>query len=91
MRFFFVYKEFSLIHKEKGMKIKFSFPFMELRGVEPRSEGTSIEASPITVDVLTFPQVNAQRQAYTISSFINLPQPQSLSCEGPHKNRCQIL
>ena len=57
---------------------------MELRGVEPRSEGTSIKASPITVAVRSFPQGYARRQAYPRSSFINLPPLQSLGGEGPH-------
>lgn len=57
---------------------------MELRGVEPRSEGTSIEASPITVAVYSFPPGYARRQAYPLSSFINLLPLQSLNGKGPH-------
>ena len=47
---------------------------MDLRGIEPLSESPSIEASPITVAVLTFPPQHAHRQAYCFSSFmIHLP------------------
>ena len=58
---------------------------VELRGVEPRSEGTSAQASPITVILLEFPQSDAEWQASNLSSFINLPQPQSFGSGGPHK------
>ena len=57
---------------------------MELRGIEPRSEGTSIEASPITVAVLTFPRPYARRQAYGLGSFMILLPLQSLDGKGPH-------
>ena len=47
---------------------------MDLRGIEPLSESLFIEASPITVAVLTFPWQYAHRQAYCFSSFmIHLP------------------
>ena len=48
--------------------------FMDLAGIEPASESLFIEASPITVAVLTFPWMYAHRQAYNLSSFmIHLP------------------
>ncbi len=50
---------------------------MELAGIEPASEDSSIMASPITVYVLTFPHEDAHRQAAPLSSFINFPKPQS--------------
>ena len=47
---------------------------MDLAGIEPASESLFIEASPITVAVLTFPWMYAHRQAYNLSSFmIHLP------------------
>ena len=50
---------------------------MELRGIEPLSEDLSIQASPITVPILSFPQLHAQGQAYNLGSFIYLLRPQS--------------
>ena len=47
---------------------------VELRGIEPLSEDPFIQASPITVYVLTFPLTYAHKQAYAISSFISLLQ-----------------
>ena len=44
---------------------------MELRGIEPLSEASSIKTSSTTVYVLTFPHSYAHRQAYELSSFIN--------------------
>ena len=58
---------------------------MELRGIEPLSEALSLKASPTTVNVLTFPQSYAHRQAYNLSSFINLSKPQSFGNEVPRK------
>lgn len=58
---------------------------MELAGIEPASENSSIMASPITVCVLTFPPAYAHRQAYAFSSFINLLTPQSLGVRGLRK------
>ena len=47
---------------------------VDLAGIEPASESLFIEASPITVAVLTFPWMYAHRQAYNLSSFmIHLP------------------
>ena len=47
---------------------------VDLAGIEPASESLFIEASPITVAVLTFPWQYAHRQAYCFSSFmIHLP------------------
>ena len=57
---------------------------MELRGIEPLSEDSSIMASPITVAFLTFPQVIANRQAITLSSFITLLPCQSFHSKVPH-------
>ena len=44
---------------------------MDLRGIEPLSESLSIQASPITVILLTFPPSGAGWQASDFSSFIN--------------------
>ena len=63
---------------------KFSLK-VELRGIEPLSEGTSAQASPITVYLLTFPPSAAERQASDVSSFINLLRTQSFAPRGPHK------
>ena len=57
---------------------------MELRGIEPLSEDFSIIASPITVALLTFPQIPANRQAETLSSFMNLLLCQSFHSKVPH-------
>ena len=57
---------------------------VELRGVEPRSEGTSAQASPITVILFTFPSLYAERQAYKVSSFMILLLSQSFDSKGPH-------
>ena len=62
---------------------------MDLRGIEPLSEDSFIQASPITVCVLTFPLPCAHKQAQSISSFINLPQPQSFGSGVSHLGRCQ--
>jgi len=56
---------------------------MELAGIEPASESPSIAASPITVYLLSFPQPNADRQAFGLGSFINLLSPQSFGDKGP--------
>lgn len=48
-------------------------PFLllvDLRGIEPLSESLSLAASPITVDLFTFPYTAAERQAAVLSSFI---------------------
>ena len=58
---------------------------MELRGIEPLSEGTSAQASPITVRLLEFPPSAAEGQAADVSSFINLLRAQSFALRGPHK------
>ena len=64
---------------------------MDLAGIEPASESLFIEASPITVAVLTFPQLYAHRQAYRFSSFmIHLPE-QSLSGKVSHKVDARLL
>ena len=44
--------------------------FMELRGIEPLSESLFIQASSITVALLTFPPEIAEQQALPFSSFI---------------------
>ena len=62
---------------------------MDLRGIEPLSEGPFIQASPITVCVLTFPLTYAHKQAYAISSFINLPTSQSFDAGVSHIGRGQ--
>ena len=41
---------------------------MDLAGIEPASESLFIEASPITVAVLTFPWMYAHRQATYIKA-----------------------
>ncbi len=51
--------------------------FMELAGIEPASKDPSIPVSPITVSVLRFLHLSAQRQAHRISSFIIRFNPQS--------------
>ena len=43
---------------------------MDLAGIEPASESLSIQASPITVILLTFPQTTAGWQAAVLSSFM---------------------
>ena len=54
-------------------KVRLVF-LVDLAGIEPASESLFIEASPITVAVLTFPWMYAHRQAYNLSSFmIHLP------------------
>ena len=58
---------------------------MELTGIEPVSEASSIKASPTTVRVLTFPHPYAHEQAYGLSSFINLLIPQSFGKRVPRK------
>ena len=57
---------------------------MDLAGIEPASESLFIEASPITVAVLTFPRVYAHRQAYHFSSFIIHLPGQSLPGKVSH-------
>ncbi len=52
---------------------------VELAGIEPASENSSIILSPITVYIHLFPPKCAYRQAHLIGSFINFPKPQSLS------------
>ncbi len=64
---------------------------VELRGIEPLSEDPFIQASPITVYVLTFPLTYAHKQAYAISSFISLLQSQSFDNRVSHISRCQSL
>ena len=61
----------SIFSKEKDPAIAESFSIgMDLRGVEPLSESPFIKASPITVSLLAFPRLHAERQAYKLSSFI---------------------
>ena len=60
----------SVLSKEKDPAIAESFFGMDLRGVEPLSESPFIKASPITVSLLAFPRLHAERQAYRLSSFI---------------------
>lgn len=43
---------------------------VEMRGVEPLSEGSCAELSPSAVCDLTFPQLTARRQADSVSSFM---------------------
>ena len=64
---------------------------MDLAGIEPASESLFIEASPITVAVLTFPRLYAHRQAYSFSSFmIHLP-GQSLPDKVSHIVDARLL
>jgi len=51
---------------------------VEMRGIEPLSENLSIRTSPITAFLFTFPQNIAEKQAISLSSFINLFYWQSL-------------
>ena len=57
---------------------------VELRGIEPLSENSSITASPITVFVLTFPRDNTQRQVLPLGSFMNFPASQSFDTGVSH-------
>ncbi len=57
---------------------------MELAGIEPASENSSIILSPITVYIYLFPLQSAYRQAHHIGSFIDFLQPQSLSRRVSH-------
>lgn len=56
-----------------------------MRRIELLSEGLSTKTSPITVALLTFPQITAEQQAFTFSSFMFLFPPQSLGEKVPHK------
>lgn len=69
---------------------------MELRGIEPLSEDSSIQASPTTVYVLCissmlFPPSDTHRQVSDISSFIHLSHPQSFGCKVPHLIDAEFL
>ena len=74
--FYLLNKKSAEINSGKKISTRY-YPvdiFMDLAGIEPASESLFIEASPITVAVLTFPRVYAHRQAYNLSSFmIHLP------------------
>ena len=76
---------------------------VELAGIEPASENSSITASPITVCILTFPYLSAYRQAIRFGSFINFLRCQSfhprvyrsfdariLSCGEQRSDSCHI-
>ena len=67
------------IQKPLNHLIFSGFTGMDLRGIEPLSESSSITASPITVCILDFPYKNAYKQAFLYGSFMNFPKPQSLS------------
>ena len=58
---------------------------VDLAGIEPASESLSLEASPITVILLTFPYTTAGWQADVLSSFMNLLLSQSFESKGPCK------
>ena len=57
---------------------------MEMRGIEPLSENLSIRTSPITAFLLAFPQSIAEKQAISLSSFMNLFYWQSLQQKVHH-------
>ena len=57
---------------------------MDLAGIEPASESSSIKTSSIIVALLGFPQHSARRQALYQSSFIDLLPPQSFGDRVPH-------
>ena len=63
---------------------------MDLAGIEPASESLFIEASPITVAVLTFPLQHAHRQACHFSSFMNTSTGAKLIRQGFSHSRRQI-
>ena len=60
------------------------YPVVEMRGIEPLSENLSIRTSPITAFLFTFPQNIAEKQAISLSSFINLFYWQSLQQKVHH-------
>lgn len=64
---------------------------MDLAGIEPASESLSLAASPITVNVLTFPPQHAHRQAYCFSSFIIHLPGQSLTGKVSHIVDARLL
>ena len=57
---------------------------VEVRGVEPLSEGMPNRFSPSAVEDLTFPPVYVPRRAYTFSSFILRASSQSFDGLVPH-------
>ena len=83
--------QFTRIHQIFRSNSSSKASLMELRGIEPLSEDPFIQASPITVYVLTFPLTYAHKQAYAISSFISLLQSQSFDRRVSHISRCQSL
>ena len=64
---------------------------VELAGIEPASEDSSIMASPITVYDLTFPREDAHRQAAPFGSFIYFPKPQSFDPGVSRKFDARVL
>jgi len=64
--------------KIKGLQRCRGYLSLEMRGIEPLSENLSIRTSPITAFLFTFPQNIAEKQAISLSSFINLFYWQSL-------------
>ena len=71
------------------------FFLLEQRGVEPRSKDPSTSVSSIIEYYLIFPFQYANIRAYQISSFMNLPSPQSFGEEVLRlfdaRNQCSEL
>ena len=57
---------------------------MDLAGIEPASESSSIKTSSITVISLTFPPCSGKWQSPHFSSFIDLLLPQSFGGRVPY-------
>ena len=59
---------------------------VEVRGVEPLSEGMLTRFSPSAVEDFTFPLAHVPRRTYAFSSFILRASPQSFDGLVPHDN-----